>query len=147
MWIPGVSDRIIVRRQWVLRVRRIEVTILVHVKQFRHEPFADWFLRRSVMWPVESELCSKDGSVIPEGPFIRTKSLHLRPAEGAAWSAADQASVNMSSPVPSNTRGISPVSPDSQSKIPVTPTVLRSIFASSRTPLEERSISRVAFFR
>ena len=29
----------------------------------------------------------------------------------------------------------------------VTPAVLRSIFASSRTVLEERSISRVAFFR
>ncbi|KAF9226618.1 hypothetical protein BS17DRAFT_677935, partial [Gyrodon lividus] len=32
-------------------------------------------------------------------------------------------------------------------RIPVTPAVLRSIFASSRTPHEERSISRVAFFR
>ncbi|TFL00513.1 hypothetical protein BDV98DRAFT_509011 [Pterulicium gracile] len=32
-------------------------------------------------------------------------------------------------------------------RIPVTPAVLRGIFASSRTPLEERSISRVAFFR
>jgi len=31
--------------------------------------------------------------------------------------------------------------------IPVTPAVLRSIFASSRSPLEERSISRIAFFR
>lgn len=29
----------------------------------------------------------------------------------------------------------------------VTPAVLRSIFASSRTVLEERSISRIAFFR
>ncbi|KAF9464390.1 hypothetical protein BDZ94DRAFT_1256337 [Collybia nuda] len=37
--------------------------------------------------------------------------------------------------------------PDSTSRIPVTPAVLRSIFASSRTPHEERSISRVAFFR
>ncbi|KAG6821571.1 hypothetical protein H0H93_000080 [Arthromyces matolae] len=36
---------------------------------------------------------------------------------------------------------------DSQSRIPVTPAVLRSIFASSRTPNEERSISRLAFFR
>ncbi|KAF9006582.1 hypothetical protein BDQ17DRAFT_1423445 [Cyathus striatus] len=36
---------------------------------------------------------------------------------------------------------------DSSSRIPVTPAVLRSIFASSRTPHEERSISRVAFFR
>ncbi|KAJ7044507.1 hypothetical protein C8F04DRAFT_588807 [Mycena alexandri] len=36
---------------------------------------------------------------------------------------------------------------DSTSRIPVTPAVLRSIFASSRTPHEERSISRVAFFR
>ncbi|EPT00763.1 hypothetical protein FOMPIDRAFT_46670 [Fomitopsis schrenkii] len=33
------------------------------------------------------------------------------------------------------------------SRIPVTPAVLRSIFASSRTTLEERSLSRVAFFR
>ncbi|TFK43733.1 hypothetical protein BDQ12DRAFT_718926 [Crucibulum laeve] len=39
-----------------------------------------------------------------------------------------------------------PSDPDS-SRIPVTPAVLRSIFASSRTPHEERSISRVAFFR
>ncbi|KIM90957.1 hypothetical protein PILCRDRAFT_1193 [Piloderma croceum F 1598] len=37
--------------------------------------------------------------------------------------------------------------PTSNSRIPVTPTVLRSIFSSSRTPIEERSISRVAFFR
>ncbi|KAJ6628788.1 hypothetical protein B0H10DRAFT_1777387 [Mycena sp. CBHHK59/15] len=36
---------------------------------------------------------------------------------------------------------------DSSRRIPVTPAVLRSIFASSRTPHEERSISRVAFFR
>ncbi|KAF5388011.1 hypothetical protein D9615_000546 [Tricholomella constricta] len=36
---------------------------------------------------------------------------------------------------------------DSTSRIPVTPAVLRSIFASSRTPHEERSISRIAFFR
>ncbi|EDR12315.1 uncharacterized protein LACBIDRAFT_311601 [Laccaria bicolor S238N-H82] len=36
---------------------------------------------------------------------------------------------------------------DSASRIPVTPAVLRSIFASSRSPHEERSISRVAFFR
>ncbi|KAK0191114.1 hypothetical protein F5146DRAFT_1047134 [Armillaria mellea] len=32
-------------------------------------------------------------------------------------------------------------------RIPVTPALLRSIFASSRTPNEERSISRIAFFR
>ncbi|KIL70244.1 hypothetical protein M378DRAFT_67996 [Amanita muscaria Koide BX008] len=36
---------------------------------------------------------------------------------------------------------------DSNSRLPVTPAVLRSIFASSRTPHEERSISRIAFFR
>ncbi|KAH7876855.1 uncharacterized protein C8R40DRAFT_1096061 [Lentinula edodes] len=36
---------------------------------------------------------------------------------------------------------------DSQSRIPVTPALLRSIFASSRSSLEERSISRLAFFR
>ncbi|KAF9646966.1 hypothetical protein BDM02DRAFT_3098908 [Thelephora ganbajun] len=35
----------------------------------------------------------------------------------------------------------------SSSRIPVTPAVLRGIFASSRTVLEERSISRAAFFR
>ncbi|KAJ7368488.1 hypothetical protein DFH08DRAFT_831537 [Mycena albidolilacea] len=42
-----------------------------------------------------------------------------------------------------------PVQPpsDSSRRIPVTPAVLRSIFASSRTPHEERSISRIAFFR
>lgn len=32
-------------------------------------------------------------------------------------------------------------------KTPITPAVLRDIFASSRTILEERTISRVAFFR
>ncbi|KAH7914402.1 hypothetical protein BJ138DRAFT_1143948 [Hygrophoropsis aurantiaca] len=37
--------------------------------------------------------------------------------------------------------------PNPSSRIPVTPAVLRSIFASSRTPYEERSISRIAFFR
>ncbi|KIM46392.1 hypothetical protein M413DRAFT_64247 [Hebeloma cylindrosporum] len=36
---------------------------------------------------------------------------------------------------------------DSKRRIPVTPAVLRSIFASSRSPHEERSISRIAFFR
>ncbi|KAJ3759102.1 hypothetical protein F5880DRAFT_524911 [Lentinula raphanica] len=36
---------------------------------------------------------------------------------------------------------------NAKSRIPVTPALLRSIFASSRTPLEERSISRLAFFR
>ncbi|KDQ15423.1 hypothetical protein BOTBODRAFT_187265 [Botryobasidium botryosum FD-172 SS1] len=40
-----------------------------------------------------------------------------------------------------------PSSETSQNRIPVTPAVLRSIFASSRTASEERSISRVAFFR
>ncbi|KAF7352631.1 hypothetical protein MVEN_01228800 [Mycena venus] len=42
-----------------------------------------------------------------------------------------------------------PIQPpsDSSRRIPVTPAVLRSIFASSRTPHEERSISRIAFFR
>ncbi|KXN89582.1 hypothetical protein AN958_05449 [Leucoagaricus sp. SymC.cos] len=44
-------------------------------------------------------------------------------------------------------RGLQSPGPDSSSRIPVTPAVLRSIFASSRTPHEERSISRVAFFR
>jgi len=37
--------------------------------------------------------------------------------------------------------------PHNTSRIPVTPAVLRSIFASSRSPGEERSLSRVAFFR
>ncbi|KAI0650418.1 hypothetical protein C8Q79DRAFT_385296 [Trametes meyenii] len=56
------------------------------------------------------------------------------------------------SSAPSNARGgplnagLPPPSPN-QSRIPVTPAVLRSIFASSRTALEERSLSRVAFFR
>ncbi|TFY55473.1 hypothetical protein EVG20_g9305 [Dentipellis fragilis] len=48
-----------------------------------------------------------------------------------------------------------PVPPDppevqaarSNSRIPVTPAVLRAIFSSSRTAGEERSLSRVAFFR
>ncbi|KAH8094909.1 hypothetical protein BXZ70DRAFT_946597 [Cristinia sonorae] len=40
-----------------------------------------------------------------------------------------------------------PPPPNPPSRIPVTPAVLRSIFASSRTILEERSLSRVAFFR
>ncbi|KAI0329538.1 hypothetical protein GY45DRAFT_855893 [Cubamyces sp. BRFM 1775] len=41
----------------------------------------------------------------------------------------------------------SPAPSAGQSRIPVTPAVLRSIFASSRTAHEERSLSRVAFFR
>ncbi|KAF9453020.1 hypothetical protein P691DRAFT_720469 [Macrolepiota fuliginosa MF-IS2] len=44
-------------------------------------------------------------------------------------------------------RGLQSPSSNPSSRIPVTPAVLRSIFASSRTPHEERSISRVAFFR
>ncbi|GBE80176.1 hypothetical protein BKA93DRAFT_728101 [Sparassis latifolia] len=40
-----------------------------------------------------------------------------------------------------------PPPPGQPSRIPVTPAVLRSIFASSRTTNEERSLSRVAFFR
>ncbi|GJJ07079.1 hypothetical protein Clacol_001278 [Clathrus columnatus] len=39
-----------------------------------------------------------------------------------------------------------PFPSESQSKIPITPGVLRAIFASSRTPSEERSLSRRAFF-
>jgi len=39
------------------------------------------------------------------------------------------------------------ISPRNSSRIPVTPAVLRSIFASSRSPGEERSLSRIAFFR
>ncbi|KAN0126894.1 hypothetical protein V8E52_000534 [Russula decolorans] len=39
------------------------------------------------------------------------------------------------------------LSPRNTSRIPVTPAVLRSIFASSRSPGEERSLSRIAFFR
>ncbi|KAF8341428.1 uncharacterized protein EI90DRAFT_2876763, partial [Cantharellus anzutake] len=34
-----------------------------------------------------------------------------------------------------------------KSKFPITPAVLRGIFASNRTLIEERMISRVAFFR
>ncbi|KIL00042.1 hypothetical protein PAXRUDRAFT_822061 [Paxillus rubicundulus Ve08.2h10] len=47
---------------------------------------------------------------------------------------------------PSNPPPLQPA-PSPPRRIPVTPAVLRSIFASSRTPHEERSISRVAFFR
>ncbi|KAI9064853.1 hypothetical protein FKP32DRAFT_1568991 [Trametes sanguinea] len=45
-----------------------------------------------------------------------------------------------------NAAGLPPPSPN-ESRIPVSPAVLRSIFSSSRTALEERSLSRVAFFR
>ncbi|KAK1229533.1 hypothetical protein PQX77_007421 [Marasmius sp. AFHP31] len=48
---------------------------------------------------------------------------------------------------PSHAPAQPPPPPASNSRIPVTPALLRSIFASSRTPLEERSISRAAFFR
>ncbi|KAF9515206.1 hypothetical protein BS47DRAFT_1328231 [Hydnum rufescens UP504] len=34
-----------------------------------------------------------------------------------------------------------------KNRIDITPAVLRGIFASSRTILEERTISRIAFFR
>ncbi|KAI0304178.1 hypothetical protein BC826DRAFT_903032 [Russula brevipes] len=40
-----------------------------------------------------------------------------------------------------------PISPSNASRMPVTPAVLRAIFASSRSPGEERSLSRIAFFR
>ncbi|KAH7091722.1 hypothetical protein BKA62DRAFT_645507 [Auriculariales sp. MPI-PUGE-AT-0066] len=49
---------------------------------------------------------------------------------------------------PSSSSGSSDSTPStSKSRIPVTPAVLRSIFASSRSAMEERSISRTAFFR
>ncbi|KAG9119571.1 hypothetical protein FRC07_005348 [Ceratobasidium sp. 392] len=48
---------------------------------------------------------------------------------------------------PSSVTTSVPSIPDEKKRSPLTPAVLRSIFASSRTPLEERSISRVAFFR
>ncbi|KAG1892297.1 hypothetical protein F4604DRAFT_20285 [Suillus subluteus] len=47
----------------------------------------------------------------------------------------------------SNHPPLQPPPPNPSSRFPVTPAVLRSIFTSSRTPHEERSISRVAFFR
>ncbi|KAG1755531.1 hypothetical protein EDB19DRAFT_1661832 [Suillus lakei] len=47
----------------------------------------------------------------------------------------------------SNQLPLQPPPPNPSSRFPVTPAVLRSIFTSSRTPHEERSISRVAFFR
>ncbi|KAI9000709.1 hypothetical protein BD414DRAFT_472516 [Trametes punicea] len=47
---------------------------------------------------------------------------------------------------PNGAAGLPQPTPN-QSRIPVSPAVLRSIFASSRTALEERSLSRVAFFR
>ncbi|KAI1796075.1 hypothetical protein LXA43DRAFT_1178102 [Ganoderma leucocontextum] len=53
---------------------------------------------------------------------------------------------NASGPSTPPNPGLPPASPN-QSRIPVTPAVLRNIFASSRTALEERSLSRVAFFR
>ncbi|OCH94312.1 hypothetical protein OBBRIDRAFT_817323 [Obba rivulosa] len=48
---------------------------------------------------------------------------------------------------PSNPYQSNPIPKKSPSRIPVTPATLRSIFASSRTILEERSLSRLAFFR
>ncbi|KAI0638508.1 hypothetical protein C8Q77DRAFT_1047044 [Trametes polyzona] len=48
--------------------------------------------------------------------------------------------------VPSAT-GVPPPPSPNKSRIPVSPAVLRSIFASSRTVLEERSLSRVAVMR
>jgi len=39
------------------------------------------------------------------------------------------------------------INPPNTSRIPVTPAVLRAIFASSRSPGEERSLSRIAFYR
>ncbi|KZT06436.1 uncharacterized protein LAESUDRAFT_628514, partial [Laetiporus sulphureus 93-53] len=52
--------------------------------------------------------------------------------------------VNLSDPYPGPQP---PPAEEKSSRIPVTPAVLRSIFASSRTTHEERSLSRVAFFR
>jgi hypothetical protein len=49
---------------------------------------------------------------------------------------------------PINTPVLPPFPSDPpENRIPVTPALLRAIFASSRTTMEERSISRVAFFR
>ncbi|KZT36675.1 hypothetical protein SISSUDRAFT_988873, partial [Sistotremastrum suecicum HHB10207 ss-3] len=44
-------------------------------------------------------------------------------------------------------KSFEPPEPDNESRIPITPGLMRSIFASSRTSTEERSISRIAFFR
>ncbi|KAL1747500.1 hypothetical protein HDZ31DRAFT_31806 [Schizophyllum fasciatum] len=39
------------------------------------------------------------------------------------------------------------IDPPPKSRFPITPALLRGVFASARTANEERSISRVAFFR
>jgi hypothetical protein len=53
-------------------------------------------------------------------------------------------------PSSSSASTITPARPSTtpgERRFPVTPVVLREIFASSRTAFEERSLSRVAFFR
>lgn len=69
------------------------------------------------------------------------KSRQPGPSASNTMSSTSTSSTQTARPIP-----VQPPS-DSTSRIPVTPAVLRSIFASSRTPHEERSISRVAFFR
>ena len=74
-----------------------------------------------------------------------TSSSHHRPyplsASAAHASGAARTSLAGGDPDPAG------LSPHNTSRIPVTPAVLRSIFASSRSPGEERSLSRIAFFR
>jgi len=50
-------------------------------------------------------------------------------------------------PTPGAISDAGTVSPGNSSRMPVTPAVLRAIFASSRSPAEERSLYRIAFFR
>ncbi|KAI0268340.1 hypothetical protein BC834DRAFT_868973 [Gloeopeniophorella convolvens] len=61
--------------------------------------------------------------------------------------SASTAHVNIGTSPGFSTSAGTPPSPRNASRIPVTPAVLRAIFASSRSPGEERSLSRIAFFR
>ncbi|KAI0307233.1 hypothetical protein B0F90DRAFT_1807885 [Multifurca ochricompacta] len=62
--------------------------------------------------------------------------------------SASAAHASISSAPGASADGGTPASgPRSTSRIPVTPAVLRAIFSSSRSPGEERSLSRIAFFR
>ncbi|KAI6003711.1 hypothetical protein EDD15DRAFT_2155683 [Pisolithus albus] len=86
---------------------------------------------------MTSTTSSSSSTITPHGPPYSPSTTStpttLRPSTSTSRHPHPQPLTPMEDPAPR--------------RFPVTPAVLRSIFASSRTPYEERSISRVAFFR
>ncbi|KAI6034401.1 hypothetical protein BKA83DRAFT_4189423 [Pisolithus microcarpus] len=86
---------------------------------------------------MTSTTSSSSSTITPHGlpysPSTTSTPTTLRPSTSTSHHSQPQPLAPSEDPAPR--------------RFPVTPAVLRSIFASSRTPYEERSISRVAFFR